>query len=165
MKSRERLYYWVTGGVLAGIIIGMCMSPLTAQDGKFGEITCTGLKVVNPSGRTMVKLTTDERGGNLTIWGKHVLPGAKMSIDDRGGNVTVWGRAAKSLGLAFMSIAEHGGTVVVTNEERSKAFMGIQAHGGMVAVSGKGDYPSAGMVVGEHAGDFGAWDKNGHRVK
>ena len=120
------------------------MSPLTAQDGKFGEITCTGLKVVNPGGRTMVKLTTDERGGSVTIWGKHVLSGAQMSIDERGGNVSVRGRAAKSLGLAFMSIGEHGGAVVVTNEERSKAFMSIQAHGGMVTVTGKGGLSECG---------------------
>ena len=54
MRPKERMCWAVTGGVLMGIIIGLCISPLTAQDGNFGNITCMNLRVVDAGGKQMV---------------------------------------------------------------------------------------------------------------
>ena len=54
MNTKQKCLYTVLGAciMLAGTIIGAAISPLSAQNGKvtFGEITCTGLKVVDAAG-------------------------------------------------------------------------------------------------------------------
>ena len=57
MKYREKLGYMALGGLL--MLVGMLaanLTPLTAQRDSFGEITCTGLRVVDSEGRDGVVL-------------------------------------------------------------------------------------------------------------
>ena len=71
MKYREKLGYMALGGLL--MLVGMLaanLTPLTAQRDTFGEITCTGLKVVNSHGRAKVWLNSNSIGGNIYIYGE-----------------------------------------------------------------------------------------------
>ena len=57
MKYREKRGYMALGGLL--MLVGMLaanLTPLTAQRDSFGEITCTGLKVVDSEWRDGVVL-------------------------------------------------------------------------------------------------------------
>ena len=49
MNTKQKLQYIVVGGVIGvlGMLIGMTVSPLSAQRDKFGEIECTKLTVVD----------------------------------------------------------------------------------------------------------------------
>ena len=60
MKYREKLGYIALGGLL--MLVGMLaasLTPLTAQRESVGEITCTGLRVVNSEGREKVWLNSN----------------------------------------------------------------------------------------------------------
>ena len=52
MQPKQKFFYMVTGAVLGVtiLLIGMAVSPITAQRGTIGEITCTGLTVVDRGG-------------------------------------------------------------------------------------------------------------------
>ena len=136
MKSKERLCWAVAGGVLLGMVLGLCISPLTAQDRNFGEITCSKLQVVDAYGRTMVGIGIDEYGGNVAVMGKDWTPKASMIVDKDGGRVGVWGKDGKS--SSGMGINASGGHVGVQGKDaQSTAVMGITKVGGSVVVMGK----------------------------
>ena len=61
MNAKTRLGYMALGAAIgiSGLAIGLCVSPLKAQRETFGEITCTGLKVVNSYGTEVVGLGAD----------------------------------------------------------------------------------------------------------
>ena len=65
MNTKQKFSYMLFGAVIgiAGLAVGLCVSPLTAQKEVFGEITCTKLTVVSPDGRKTIVLTVDEDGG------------------------------------------------------------------------------------------------------
>ena len=135
MRTKERLFYWVSGGVLVGIIIGMCISPLTAQNDSFGDITCTGLRVRNPEGRTAVTLGAGDNGGHVNVWGKDGIPMAIMGIWEHGGSVGVLGKDGK---VANMSITEDGGFVGAFGKDgKARVSIGIIEDDGFVGVVGK----------------------------
>ena len=185
MKARERLFYWVGGGILVGIIIGMCISPLTAQDGKFGEITCTDLKVLHPDGSPAVWLarlgsygvmsvyageelrasmsSIGKHGGAVTIYGKDEDSYGRVSISEHGGHVSIHGKDGNS--RANMGIVEHGGYVSVDGKDRkSRVDVGISEHGGQVFAYGKGESQVA-IAINEYGnGAVSTWDKNGYRL-
>ena len=127
MRAKERLCWAATGGVLLGIIIGLCISPLTAQDGNFGEITCTGLKVVNPDGTEAVELDS------------HFIKGYGY-----GGRVTVEGNGRKSpisggTSSASMGVSADGTYAIFWNSEGIPGvLMGSGRKGGYVRLDRKG---------------------------
>ena len=59
----------VLGGVFSAtlIFVGMAVSPLTAQRDTFGEITCTGLRVLYPDGTVAVYLGQSDDGGEVNL--------------------------------------------------------------------------------------------------
>ena len=163
MKARERLFYWVGGGILTGIIIGMCISPLTAQDGKFGEITCTDLKVLHPDGSPAVWLARLGSYGVMSVYAGEELRASMSSIGKHGGAVTIYGKDEDSYGR--VSISEHGGYVSVDGKDRtSRVEVGISEHGGKVFAYGKGESQVA-IAINEYGnGAVSTWDKNGYRL-
>lgn len=144
MKTKQKFFYMVLGGVLsvAVLLIGMAISPLTAErNGSFGEITCTSLEVVNSAGTPVVRLSRSGSveicfaDGNMAI----LLYAADVSFDHPpGGFVGVYGKS----GRAIMSINEHGGRVSVSGKTGdTRAAMGINKYGN---------------------GAVSTWDKNGY---
>ena len=88
MKTRERFLYMVLGGVFSAtlIFIGMAVSPLTAQKDTFGEITCTGLRVLYPDGTVAVYVGqgNDNDGGRVTCYNPTGNARATMQVSGSG---------------------------------------------------------------------------------
>ena len=112
MKAIERLGFMVLGGAL--VLVGMCFSPflpLSAQNDRFGYITCTGLRVVDQEDNELIHLSTDENGGNLVVrsiddTGRINAKGVALGTGEYGGSVYVWGNYGSSVNL---NVSEHGG--------------------------------------------------------
>ena len=121
-------------------IIGMLLSPVTAQRNKFDTIQCRRLEVVDARGNLMVILTIDDDGGAVVAYGK----------DDKS--------------LVTLDINEHGGIIGVAGKDgKSQAGLRINEHGGIVAVNGRGNCV-AGMGITERGdGVVTTLDKNGIR--
>lgn len=120
MQSKERLCWTVTGGVLLGIIIGLCISPLTAQDGNFGNITCTSLRVVDANGTQMVLVSNTKYGGFVAVAKKDGKVGILLDTTEHGGAVSVQGKNGE-VG-AFIDTDKHGGVVSVQNKDGKPAI-------------------------------------------
>ena len=139
--------HWQIKLVYAGFgflfaVIGMLLSPVTAQRDKFGEIECTRLTVVDANGKTGVILTVDEHGGVVSAIGKDGKSGALLGINEHGGTVGTYGKDGKP-----------------------RAGFGVYEHGGHVEVRGKGE-GAAVMSINEYGnGAVSTWDKNGYRLK
>ena len=175
MKYTEKLGYIALGGFL--MLVGMLASNLTlltAQRETFGEITCTGLKVVDSNRMPTVVLSTDLRGGSVRVSSKDAksLVGrrsAVMSISDRGGLVSVFGKGESQ---ANMRITRFGGLVSVWSKGNPRASVSINQHGGAVYVGSNDKLRSpgaktsmnirAGISVDEHGGRLDIFDKDGN---
>ena len=117
MTSKERLCWAVAGGVLLGIIIGLCISPLTAQDGNFDSITCRSLNVVDKHGSPRVSLTGITSGGVVGVFGRDGLSPRVTLLGvsgDGGGVVAVFdGEGNRAVAL---ETDEDGGAVSVADK-------------------------------------------------
>ena len=197
MRRKECLYAVIGGVVGAVLTMAVCsVLPLGAQsqsDGVFGEITCTGLKVVNAEGITRVELFDNEDGGGIWIVGEDLwearLNSGELSVGNRrewttlhreglwvlgkdGGSVqlvnTAQGGRVSVDDNVVIDATEHGGRVTVFGKgsDESRAVMKSGEHGGSVIVFGKGDSKGqAGMGVNEYGnGGVSTWDKNGYRL-
>ena len=121
--------------MLVDIIIGMCVSPLTAQDGKFGEITCTKLRVVDGDGTTLVQAGVDLGDGYVGVISKDGERKAEMNIGKHGGWVQVWGKHPKN--------------IYTTKTPNHNPLLGLG--------------PKASLSIDENAnGTVSIWDKNGY---
>ena len=72
MNTKERLYAVIGGCVGAAVAMVSCsFFPLGAQSqgDRFGEITCTGLKIVAQDGKTGVALGTGAEGSFVAVHG------------------------------------------------------------------------------------------------
>ena len=70
MKAKERLYAVIGGCVGAVLTMVVCsFLPLGAQSqgGSFGEITCTGLKVVNARNNEIISLSSNPKFGHALV--------------------------------------------------------------------------------------------------
>ena len=98
MKAKERLCWAVVGGLLLGIIIGLCVSPLTARDdrvarekGYFGELICGRLIVVDSDGNERVVVEAEKLIGSEDTTGVIELTtgGSKSVTELSGGWLTM----------------------------------------------------------------------------
>lgn len=144
MNAKASLYAVIGGVVGAVLTMAVCsVMPIGAQNGDatFGEITCTGLKVVDFEGTTKVLIhNMKEYGGQVSVFGK--AGSVWLVTEKRGGRVAAFGKAGKVL----LYTDEHGGSVSVYGKgsNESRAVMGVNEYGnGMVST----------------------WDKNGYRLK
>ena len=132
MKAKERLYAVIGGCVGAALTLVVCTffpTGAQTQEDSFGEITCTGLKVIDPkNGTAVIELVPDKWGGRIKI---------RHTID---------------LVLAEFSAEPFGGSAVVRNIEGVEALMKGDADGGRISVSGEGQLHGAVMTVDEDSG-------------
>ncbi|MDE0184019.1 MAG: hypothetical protein OXP71_01030 [Candidatus Poribacteria bacterium] len=91
-------------------IIGMSLSPVTAQRDKFGDIECTRLTVVDATGKIRVAIGIIDSDGYVKVNGKDGKS-ATLSISEHGGRVQISG---KGEGAAVMSINEYGNGALST---------------------------------------------------
>ncbi len=145
-----KLVYAGLGGLL--MLIGMLLSPVTAQRDKFGEIECTSLTVVDSKGELRVALWNQFSGGRVDVFGNDGLSKATLRVTKHGGHVIANGKDGRS--SADLSVWEHGGRLdVFGNDGRSKAALRVGEHGGRVDVFGndgvsKEEYREAELIFG-----------------
>lgn len=140
-------------------IIGLLLSPVTAQKDKFDTIQCKRLEVVDDDGEARVIIDTNEHGGEVAIYGKGgLLRQLWLGVHEHGGIVSVRG---KEKGIVMMRINEHGGSVAAHgNYGKGTASMGTNERGGYVRAIGKGE-GAAVMGIDEHGGRVSAGGKDG----
>ena len=162
MNKRERLKYMVIGGVLsvAVLLIGMAVSPLTAQRDRFGDVTCTSLSVVDKDGKKVVQIFSGQEGGFVAILDKAEKLKATISAEKGGGAVLVYD--SEQLPVVAMMMTELGNQISISSKNGS-AYMKIGEYGGRVGILGKGKGEAV-MAVNEYGnGAVSTWDKHGYR--
>ena len=126
-----------------------------------GVLMLVGMLAVNLTPLTAQKDTF----GRITCTGLKVVnpdrtTAVELSIADHGGTVVVRGKDGKI--AAAMTIEEYGGTVVVRGKDRkSTAGMNINEDGGNVAVAGKHGKSTAGMGIAFGGGAVFVQDRYG----
>lgn len=170
-----KLVYAGFGGFL--MLVGMVLSPVTAQREKFGEIVCTKLSVVDRAGVPRVVLSTNVYDGLHAGRNKRIVTitsgeigGSKIEAFGEHG-----GRASLSTIHGFAEVAARGidgaarlvpGSVYCDDDDGTPLTrLRATEHGGRVDVFGKSK-GTAVMKIDEHGnGVVSTWDKNGYRQK
>lgn len=124
---------------MLGTIIGLLLSPVTAQRNKFNTIQCSQLEVVDYAGEVQVHLGTDIYGGSLIVF------------REGGGFVTI-GSSEHNSGLS-----------VFDKEEDYLVMIGYNKHGGQVGVFSKGKGDATMGIDKSGNGVVVTKDKNGYR--
>ena len=165
MKYREKLGYMALGGLL--MLVGMLaanLTPLTAQRDTFGEITCTGLKVVDSEGNQRVRLTGYPDGGIVAACDSNGNLRTSLVGFEEGGKIFVMGHGGEE--RVTIGVDENGGQIVVHHKDgKSRVAMWSAKDGGQLVVYGKDDKPRADMGVNKHGkGEISTWGKKGNRL-
>ena len=123
-------------------IIGMLLSPVTAQRDKFGDIECTSLKVVGADGFSRVSIGAGSLGGYVVVYDDDISGASKaeLNISPRGGYIKANGKDGVS-------------TVVID----------FNAHGGILLAHGKGKGKVAIEINENGNGAVSTWDNNGNQ--
>lgn len=170
------LCFWELLGPWVNSKREMRISKLTSHRGKFSEIECRKLKVVDWDGEARVILTTDF-GDAYTTEYKH------------GERVIVYGGASSSqvilrsmetgadLGRVILSTSGDGGRITLGHgkDSNSQVWLGFNEHGGFVSATGKDGASGVWHGVGEHGGRgevsicnsqawFGVYEQDGRVV-
>lgn len=164
MRAKERLCWAVTGGAWLGIIIGLCISPLTAQRDIFGEITCTGQRVVDSEGNQRVSLMASPEGGLVAVCDSNGNPGTMLVGFEGGGKIFVMGQGREE--HVTIGVDENGGQIVVHHKDgKSRVTMWSAKDGGQLVVYGKDGKPRGDIGVNAYGnGEISTWRKNGNRL-
>lgn len=170
MRRKEMLFAAVIGGIVGAVLamVGVVVLPLGAQSNseKFGEIVCTGLKVIDLDGKKRITvdpvmgiivddpamgifvtqgegvaaaMSVKKHGGLVDVYGKDGNSRVTMGIEEGGGFFNVYyGKDWKSK-VATVGTNEHGGTVQVSNRlGKEVGVMGVYRNRGVVTVLGEG---------------------------
>ena len=167
MMNRKESLYAVIGGCVGAVLTMVLCSFLPlgvqSQSGNFGEIICTGMRVVDSQGKTKINIGSITHGGYVIVSGKEQMQ-VLISTTENGGGIAVYGKTGET--KVAIGATEQGGRVSVDDSD-GKTNVGIDAteHGGRVVVFGKGDSKGqANMSVNEYGnGAVSTWDKNGYR--
>ena len=130
VKYREKLGYSALGGLL--MLVGMLaanLTPLTAQRDSFGEITCTGLKVVDSEGNQRVRLTGYPDGGIVAACDSNGNLRTSLVGFEEGGKIFVMGHGGEE--RVTIGVDENGGQIVVHHKDgKSRVAMWSAKDGG-----------------------------------
>lgn len=101
----------IVGGIIGSLLTTILVSPVTAQRDKFGDIECTSLTVTDAEGREVVRLSRDEHGGWVGVYGMELESKATLGIGKHGGDVRVSGKN----GGGQFKVTSTGGIVTLSN--------------------------------------------------
>ena len=165
MKYREKLGYSALGGLL--MLVGMLaanLTPLTAQRDSFGEITCTGLKVVDSEGNQRVRLTGYPDGGIVAACDSNGNLRTSLVGFEEGGKIFVMGHGGEE--RVTIGVDENGGQIVVHHKDgKSRVAMWSAKDGGQLVVYGNDGKPRGDIGVNEYGkGEISTWDRKGNRL-
>ena len=163
MRRKESLYAVIGGVVGAVLTLALCsVMPIGAQNGDatFGEILCTGLKVVS-EGKEMIKLGADDDGGSIWVLGEH--GSVRVGLSGNGGSVTVYGGQYPMGVGGIFSVSKDGGLVEVLGTKSDtvtgKVRISVNEYGGLIRVRGKEQKGWAGIDVDDSGGRFAAYNR------
>ena len=174
MQPKQKFFYMVTGAVLGVtiLLIGMAVSPITAQRGTIGEITCTGLTVVDRGGNKRVRLEIDKNDGVIGTWNRHGKIVALMGGREHGGVIGIRNKDGEYIARMFSN--DGIGTIQVADlrvtdnvpygTERVRLW--TAANGGHIAVYGKDADLAAAYMTARLEGGGIIWvtDQDGDAV-
>ncbi len=163
-------------------IIGLLLSPVSAQRDKFGEIECTKLTVVDANGKPRVLIATDIIGSDysadtirvrvighglgafVSTHGMDGKTGAALAVSHLiGGAVTVYDYdgilAAELKGEKY----RRGVRVYGENGKRAAELLAIE-NLGIVETYGKDGKPMVGLGTGKHGGTVVAYGTDGESI-
>lgn len=186
MNTAHLVISGIAGGVIGSFLTGfgfiqfrskwgMWVSKLTSPRGKFDEIECKELKVVDRHGKAGVILASDAPYIGKREWISHDYAdkgeGVIIYGNEHCGNVIVKSKSKTKYNAASLFASERGGRVGVFDEYDSNKGNSegaveiiIDEHGGYVEVSSGKSKGRAAMGVNEHGdGTFSTWDKHGYR--
>ena len=158
MNTKERLYAAIggcVGAVLTMVVCAFLPVGVQSQGDNFGEIICTGLKVVRPDGSVGVEL---DASIGVSVWGgeEHIAL-AFLGVDEYGGEVFLAGRKAS----AKIGSGAHGGFVQVWGKNESSVVMKNDERGGMVEVTNNQGKTVGLMSVYKGSGRAKVFDDSG----
>ena len=142
VNIKQKFGYTILGGVIgiAGMVLGMSYSPLTAENSDFGDITCTSLNVLDAQGMPRVLVYVDESGGYVGVLAREGKAGAAMGVHPKNGGLVAVNDNDANPG-AIMTNGKLGGLVSVFSKDRtSGAMMSISQVDGKI--SGRVDISS-----------------------
>ena len=172
----------IVGGVVGSLLTALLVPPVTAQRDKFGEIECTGLRVVDKDGDEVVKLSWNiQHGGRVSVLNKQALGpqtlitsdhiavgdgfffgpngirrGVRIGVDGHGGFVSAAAQGQEGTSKVWLGVDEHGGRVDVHGKDSAlSATTGASEHGGKFLVNGKDGAVKIALGVTETGGGFG----------
>lgn len=155
-----KLVYAGFGGFL--MLIGMLLSPVTAQRDKYGHIVCTSLTVVDALGEEKVFLNDNVHGGFVGVIGDDGKSTAGLTIDERGGLIVTTDSDANT--GVVIGVGEHGGRVGVSGKiGGSVVAIDINEHGGLIKAFGQDGKSSATLGISSYGGYAITTDKLGEK--
>ena len=165
MKYREKVGYIAVGGIL--MLVGMLaanLTPLTAQRDSFGEITCTGLKVVDSEGNQRVGLMGYPEGGIVAACDSKGNLRSSLIGFKEGGKLFVLGNNREE--CVTIGLNENGGQIIVYGKDgKDRVAMWSTKDGGQFVVYGKDGKPRGDIGVNEYGkGEISTWDRKGNRL-
>ncbi len=150
MKYGERLGYIAVGGLL--MLVGMLaanLTPLTAQRDSFGEITCTGLRVVDSEGNQRVSLMGYPEGGIVAACDSNGNLRTSLVGFEEGGKIVVSKKNLEE--CVTIGINENGGQIVIFDKDgKDRVAMWSTKDGGQFVVYGKDGKPRGDIGVNEY---------------
>ena len=170
MNTKGSLYAVIGGVVGAVLTLAVCsVMPIGAQSGDatFGEITCTGLRVIDAVGRAKTQLYYDKDGGRIAVYtNKDRVVGVSMGINQERGGVIAVSSAERSI-AAMISVDDDGGFVIVWQGvgEHGGVIMGVDKNGGLIHVEGKGSTAAVQVSINEHGGDVGVFGNGSDKTR
>ncbi|MDE0187015.1 MAG: hypothetical protein OXP71_16360 [Candidatus Poribacteria bacterium] len=129
-------------------IVGLMLSPITAEQDKFGGIECELL------------LIDDETDNGLTV-----ITGGMIHIADSRGGVKLTLRMPIDLNGDVKTIFDHSGLSRVAFREAERVGIGIDKHGGYVTVNGRSKGYAIMGINEKGNGAKSTYDKNGYLLK
>ena len=168
--KRKEWWYAVIGGCIGAtltILVGSLSPP------KLGEITCTGLRVVNAEEKTVIKLVGNEDGGVVSIFEvgrmgslSELLKATQIKLEcSRQSSGIMVGTTTSSPQVSLTANADEA-AISVFGDADTGAGMDFDEYGGRVSVFGaEGKRFRAIMGVAENGnGVVTTWDKNGYQL-
>lgn len=126
--SKQKTGLMALGSIFT--IIGMLLSPITAQQDEFGEITVTKLSVQAPDGDELVRIAADNpHGGEVMIFGTKRRKGEYVSIkvNEYGGSLAIFGNRDTD-SRVVIGVNEYGNGTVNTWDKDVYRRGGLHQH-------------------------------------
>ena len=157
MKVKERVRWAAVAGVLLGIIIGLCISPLTANEDTFGVINCTKLRILGEDGDARVVLYSDKHGnGRVSVSGNDPKSYVFMGVRESGALFSIANKGKPTAVLISDDVS-------VVDRERGWTYArmaGDDKDGGYISVADKNARTRASMSVRENGGNVTVYGTN-----